>query len=235
METTRLNKYLADHKIASRREADVLIASGKVMVNGRTAIIGTKVSPGDKVEVIAGATKPKTYLAYYKGRGIIAHSPAPGEVDIVTRLKTDFGLTGLSPVGRLDKDSEGLMIISDDGRLTSRLLNPEHGHEKEYEVQVDKPITETFLRCLKLGVIIEGYRTKPAGAKRHPRSDKRFYLILTEGKKHQIRRMCAALGYQVVTLKRVRIATIELGDLKPNQFRKLKAKELKTFLSTVGL
>ncbi len=234
METIRLNKYLADQKVASRREADVLIAAGKVKVNGKVAIVGTKVAPGDTVEVV-GQTKSKTYLAYYKGRGIITHSPTADEVDIATRLKQDFGLTGLAPIGRLDKDSEGLMIISDDGRLTGRLLDPEHGHEKEYEVQVDKPVTEAFLRLLKNGVVIEGYRTKPADAKRHQRSDKCFYLTLTEGKKHQIRRMCAALGYQVQSLKRVRIVTIELGDLKPNQFRKLKGDELKQFLKRVGL
>jgi 23S rRNA pseudouridine2604 synthase len=234
METIRLNKYLADQKVASRREADVLIAAGKVKINGKVALVGTKVVPGDTVEITGGG-KPKTYLAYYKGRGIITHSPAEGEVDIATRLKQDFNLTGLAPIGRLDKDSEGLMIISNDGRLTSRLLNPENGHEKEYEVQVDKPITETFLRLLKNGVTIEGYRTKPADTKRHPRSDKRFNLTLTEGKKHQIRRMCAALGYQVQSLKRVRIVTIELGDLKPNQFRKLKGDELKKFLKKLGL
>lgn len=230
----RINKYLAEQKISSRREADTLIANKKVLINGKPAVLGQQVNEGDKVELVE---KPKkhTYLAYYKGRGIISHSPAEDEVDIATRLKQDYGLTNLSPIGRLDKDSEGLIIITNDGRLTGPLLDPEANHEKEYDVTVDKNITPSFTKIMALGVNIEGYQTKPAKIKTNPNNDKRFRLIITEGKKHQIRRMCAALGYQVKNLKRVRIMNIELGTLKPNQYRKIAGDELNALLKNLNL
>ena len=230
----RINKYLADQKIASRREADALIADKKVLVNGKVAVIGQQIKPGDKVEV-KGATKKYIYLAYYKGRGVITHSPAAGEVDIITRLKKDYSITGVAPLGRLDKDSEGLILLTNDGRITGPVLDPEANHEKEYEVTVDKPVTAMFVKLMALGVDIEGYHTKPATVVASPRNDKKFTLTLTEGKKHQIRRMCAALGYQVQTLKRVRVMNIELGTLKPNQYRKIAGSELKELMTTLGL
>lgn len=230
----RINKYLAHTGVASRREADELVTKGKVLINGQKAEMGQQVTEADSVEVVS-KTKPKTYLAYYKGRGIITHSPSANEVDIAGRLAKDFGITHVSPVGRLDKDSEGLIILSNDGRITGPLLDPEAGHEKEYDVSVDKKVSGMFLRALQNGVYIEGYRTKPAKVRSHDRNDKRFNIVLTEGKKHQIRRMCAALGYQVQTLKRVRIMNIELGKLKPNQYRKLQGAELYAFLAELGL
>lgn len=230
----RINKYLAEQKIASRREADTLIETGKVLVNGKKAVLGQQINEGDKV-TISGATKKYQYLAYYKGRGIITHSPSEGEVDIAERLKRDYSLTTVSPVGRLDKDSEGLIILSNDGRITGPLLDPEAGHEKEYEVTVDKPVTGMFIKLMGLGVDIEGYRTKPAKVKASARNQKKFNLTITEGKKHQIRRMCAALGYQIDTLKRVRVMNIELGDIKANQYRKIAGEELKTLMKELGL
>lgn len=230
----RINKYLAHTGIASRREADELVAKGKVKINGKKAEMGQQVQENDDVEVV-GKTKPKTYLAYYKGRGIITHSPAEGEVDIAARLAKDYGITHVSPVGRLDKDSEGLIILSNDGRITGPLLDPEASHEKEYDVTVDKNVSGMFIRAMQNGVEIEGYRTKPAHVETNARNDKRFRLTITEGKKHQIRRMCAALGYQVQTLKRVRIMNVELSKLKPNQYRKIQDKELRDFLSELGL
>ncbi len=230
----RINKYLADSGVASRREADALIAAGKVLVNGVKATVGQKVNESDEVRLV-GATGKKDYLAYYKGRGIITHSPGPGEIDIASRLKRDYSLTHVNPIGRLDKDSEGLIIISNDGRITAPLLNPESGIEKEYEVTVDKPLAPVFARIMAAGVDIEGYRTKPAKVKTSKANPKRFTIIITEGKKHQIRRMCAALGYQVESLKRTRIGTVTLGKLKPNQFRKLQGDELKKFLDHLGM
>lgn len=230
----RINKYLADQKIASRREADALITSKKVLVNGKPAVLGQQINEGDEVK-LAEKLKKHTYLAYYKGRGVISHSPAEDEIDIVTRLKKDYGLTNLSPIGRLDKASEGLIIITNDGRLTGPLLDPESQHEKEYDVTVDKNITPSFAKIMTLGVNIEGYQTKPTQVKTNPSNDKRFRLTLTEGKKHQIRRMCAALGYQVQNLKRVRIMNIELGNLKPNQYRKIAGEELQTLLKSLDL
>jgi len=230
----RINKYLAHQGIASRRESDTLIEQKKVKINGKIATMGHQVAETDKVEVI-GATKAKSYLAYYKGRGIITHSPAENETDIATRIAKDYSITNVSPVGRLDKDSEGLIILSNDGRITGPLLNPEAKHEKEYEVLVDKRISGMFIKAMSAGVDIEGYRTKKATATLSLKNDKRFNIILTEGKKHQIRRMCAALGYQVQSLKRVRIMNIKIDKLKPNQYRKIQGDELKVFLKELGI
>lgn len=230
----RINKYLADQKIAPRREADRLITAGVVKINGKKAVLGQIVIEGDKVEMINH--KPSyTYLAYYKGRGIIAHSPEGDEVDVATRLEADYGLKGISPIGRLDKASEGLLILSNDGRITKPLLESGYEHDKEYEVMVDKNVSAFFLKQLENGVNIEGYKTKKSEANAHKNDPKKFFLTLTEGKKHQIRRMCAALGYQVKSLKRVRIMNIKLGSLKPNQYRKIAGAELKEFLQALGL
>lgn len=230
----RLNKYLAQQGLTSRREADTLIERRQVLVNGSPAPLGYMVQAADTVTLKNKGAK-KRYLAYYKGRGIITHSPAANETDVAMRLQADYGLTNLNPIGRLDKDSEGLLLLSNDGRLTGPLLDPDAGHEKEYDVIVDKNITGQFVKHMQAGVSIEGYRTKPTTVTPHLNNRKRFRIILTEGKKHQIRRMCAALGYQVQTLKRVRIMHIELGKLKPNQYRKLTPEELHTLLSTLHI
>ncbi len=230
----RINKYLADNGIASRREADELIKRKQVTINGEVAELGSKVLETDTVNIV-GKTPKKRYLAYYKGRGVITHSPSEQEIDIKTRLKEDYGITDVAPVGRLDKDSEGLLILTNDGRITAPLLNSEHGVEKEYTVTVDKNVRAGFQKLMELGVDIEGYRTKAATVVPSPKNQKRFNLIITEGKKHQIRRMCAALGYQVQSLKRVRIANIELKNLKPNQYRKLSGEELTTLLKTLNI
>jgi pseudouridine synthase len=230
----RINKYLAHQGIASRREADVLVEAGKVLINGKKAKNGDQVQESDKVE-LKGATKAKTYLAYYKGRGIITHSPSEKEVDIKSRLEKDYGITNVAPIGRLDKDSEGLIILSNDGRITGPLLDPKSSNEKEYEVSVDKTIGLMFIKAMSNGVEIEGYRTKPAKVTANKNNQKRFTIILTEGKKHQIRRMCAALGYQVQSLKRTRVVNIKLDKLKPNQYRKIVGPELQAFLKQLGI
>lgn len=230
----RLNKYLAHTGVASRREADDLISKGKVQINGLKAVMGQPVNENDKVSVL-GKTKAKSYYAYYKGRGVITHSPGEGETDIAMRLAKDYGLTHVNPIGRLDKDSEGLMILSNDGRITGPMLDPENNKEKEYDVLVDKPLSGMFKRSMEAGVDIEGYRTKPATITANPKNDKRFSLVITEGKKHQIRRMCAALGFQIQSLKRTRVMNVELGKLKPNQYRKLAGQELETFLQSLNV
>jgi len=225
----RINKYVANKGWASRREADTLIEKGIILINGKKAVIGQKIEKDDEV-TLKGKTKEKKYLAYYKGRGIITHSPGIGEIDIAGRMKKDYSITDVNPVGRLDKDSEGLMILSNDGRITKPMLASEMNHEKVYDVTVDKNVTSILINELKKGINIEGYQTKKADAEKHPKNARRLYITLTEGKKHQIRRMCAAIGYQVQDLKRVRIMNIELGKLKPNQYRKIEGDELKEFM-----
>lgn len=230
----RINKYLAARGLASRREADRLIAAGQVLINGTPAEMGQRVSENDSVE-LTGHTPQKRYLAYYKPRGVITHSPAAHETDIATKLQQDYGVSGVYPIGRLDKDSEGLILLTDDGRITGPLLDPNADHPKTYAVRVDKPVNNWVEKHLENGVDIEGYVTKPARVTRDPKHPKRLEITITEGKKHQIRRMCAALGLQVQDLTRTHFATVALGALKPNQYRKLSTAEVADLLAACGL
>ncbi len=230
----RINKYLSQKGFATRRSADNLVEKGKVFVNGKKAVLGQKVSETDRVEIQQFEKQSFEYILYYKPHGVITHSPEHDEVDIVTHIQKTHGITGVFPIGRLDKASEGLMLLTNDGRVTERLLSPENGHTRTYEVTVDKAVTKHLLKHLEHGVVIEGYKTKPATAKvGHTEND--LIIELTEGKKHQIRRMCAALGYQVLNLKRTRILNLELKRLRPGQVYRLKPKEIYTFLGLLGL
>lgn len=230
---TRINKYLAHEAICSRREADRLLEAGKILINGKKAKLGDMVNENDKVEVV-GDQKRKNelvYLAYYKPRGIITHSPQGDEKSIEDILKFK---TKIFPVGRLDKDSEGLIMLTNDGRVTGRLLEPERNHDKEYVVTVDKEVEQKFIDKMTRGVVLDdGYKTLPCEARKIRTNA--FAIILNEGKKRQIRRMCNALGYGVTSLKRVRILNVKLAGLKPGQHRTLKGGELKGFLEKLGL
>lgn len=231
----RINKFLAHKGFATRRSADTLIEKKRVFVNGKPAILGQKVLETDLVEIKDHDTSHFRYLLYYKPRGVITHSPEKDEVDIVTRIMKDHKIKGLFPIGRLDKDSEGLMLLTNDGRVTDRILNPNEGHEREYAVTVDKSITKNFLLNLSRGVDIEGYVTKPAKTAAVKANERMFTITLTEGKKHQVRRMCAALGYQVRSLKRTRMLNLELKQLLPGAFYELKPKEVSALQHTLGL
>ncbi|MDP3779445.1 MAG: pseudouridine synthase [bacterium] len=227
----RINRYLALKGIVTRRSADDLIKKRRVTINGRIAVLGDAVEKNDDVLVNTphkhvGA---HTYIAYNKPKEVITHSPQEGEKSIADFISDKR----LFPVGRLDKDSTGLIILTNDGRVTDRLLNPKYDHEKEYVVDVDKKLTPHVLRILQQGVMIEGYKTKPS--KTLFINDKKFRIILGEGKKHQIRRMVAAMGFQVRSLKRVRIMNIELGKLKEGEMREITGDELSQFLKTLGL
>jgi len=225
----RINKYLAQQKICSRREADDLILQKKVKINGRVAVLGDKVLENDKVEVV-NFKKRLFYLAFNKPKGVITHSPQMGEKEI----RDLINFKNMFPVGRLDKSSSGLIILTNDGRLTDRLLNPEYEHEKEYIVKTDKNVDGLFLKKMEEGVKLEdGYVTKRCIAAKL--SQNRFSVILTEGKKHQIRRMCEALKRKVLHLERRRIMNINLGNLQPGDFREIKGAELVKFLTSLGL
>jgi 23S rRNA pseudouridine2604 synthase len=139
------------------------------------------------------------------------------------------------PVGRLDKDSHGLIIVTNDGRVTDRLLSPKYVHEKEYTVKVEKPFSDTFLTMLGNGVHFDKFISKKCKTWRMGKSKDTFHIILTEGKKRQIRRMCEALHHNVINLKRIRVMNIELGKLPPGEFREIKGKELETFLTSLNL
>jgi len=233
----RINKYLAHQGFATRRGADELIARGKVLINGVVAELGDKVRETDRVELV-GKMNPKKYLyfAYNKPVGVITHSPQLGEPDIkqsVAAKGKESEMKDVFPVGRLDKDSSGLIILTNDGRVTDRLLNPDYDHDKEYRVRTLEPLRESFKKSMEGGVNIEGYLTAPCTVRKT--GPKSFTITLTEGKKHQIRRMVAALHNQVEELERVRVLNIRLDDLAPGSWRAITGDELTTFLSTIGM
>ena len=229
----RINRYLAHEDIATRRGADNLITQGKVLINGRAAKLGDQVNEGDKVEM-RGKPAPKKYVyfAYNKPRGIITHSPQFGEKDIKQSVAHARSLRNVFPVGRLDKNSSGLIILTNDGRVTDHILNPDYAHEKEYRVETNEPLREGFKKAMEGGVNIDGYVTKSCTVRKT--GPKRFTIVLTEGKKHQIRRMVAALHNSVVALERTRILNIRLGTLAPGAWRPIESEELETFFFQLG-
>ncbi|MDP3696503.1 MAG: pseudouridine synthase [Candidatus Taylorbacteria bacterium] len=217
----RINQYLAWQKHSTRRGGDELVEKGRVFINGKLARHGDKVQVNDKVEVIKNKSqKPYLYFAYHKSRGVSTEEINPPK-------------KGTFPLGRLDKASHGLMIFTNDGRVTDRLLNPEYDHEKEYIIKTAEKLRSSFKKNMESGVNIEGYVTKKC--KIEILDDITFRIILTEGKKHQIRRMCAALYQQVRDLKRVRIMNITLGKLSSGDCRPIEGEELSLFLKTLGL
>lgn len=226
----RINKYLAEKGICSRREADKLIEEGKISINGTTAKLGEMVNADDKVDV-AGDMKELIYIAYNKPAGIVTNCPQKGEKEIKDILKLDFEYF---PVGRIDKHSRGLILLSNDGRITDKLLNPRNYHEKEYIVEVNRELQENDLRQLRQGIALDGgFITKPCEIKMI--NNCTFSIILTEGKNRQIRRMCLALGYDVVDLNRVRIMNIELGSIPEGHYKILKGEVLEELLEELEL
>ena len=223
----RINKYLARQKYCTRREADTLIEKGLVSINGRKAVLGDKVQENDKVDVKWRQTKHR-YFAYNKPRGIITHSAQEGEEEI----KEILPIEGVFPIGRLDKDSYGLIILTDDGRITDALLNPEYAHEKEYEVMTTEPLPNNFKPKMEKGIDIGGYITKPCTV--NILGERKFSIVLTEGKKHQIRRMCGFFGLATSHLQRKRILNIKLAGLKSGEYRSIEGAELDTFLKQLG-
>ncbi|MEK7478285.1 MAG: pseudouridine synthase [Patescibacteria group bacterium] len=252
----RINRYLSSQNIASRREADRLIVANKVKINGRLAKLGDQVNKDDQVEVdqvyLGAKEKSYQYLAFNKPKGVVTNT-AKGQTaisDLVNPVRSKPPQGGCSrasgraafngvktraklvPIGRLDKESGGLIILTNDTRITGKLLSPEFNHEKEYLVKVDKSLTPMFQKQITAGVKLEDDWTKPCRLKKVEQDE--FYLTLTEGKKHQIRRMCAALGYQVKNLRRVRIMNIELGQLKPGKWREITGSEKDQFLNSLN-
>ncbi len=216
----RINKYLAWQKISTRRGADELVKAKKVFINGKLAVLGSKVNDKDTVEVRAEKKREYLYFAYNKPLGIETATPKEA-------LAHD-----IFPLGRLDKNSHGLLILTNDGRITDALLNPKYFHEKEYVVRTKEKLRSSFKQKMEAGVRIEGgegdYLTKKC--KVTIINDFTFRVTLTEGKKHQIRRMCSALFQEVADLKRIRIMNIALGNLKASAHRPIVGKELETFL-----
>jgi 23S rRNA pseudouridine2604 synthase len=227
----RINKYLALKGYETRRGADEIITKGLVTINGKRAVLGDKVTEADVV-VVKQKRKPTqyVYLAYNKPKGIVTTGAQGEEKEIVDAVHYR---TRVFPIGRLDKDSYGLIILTNDGRITDRLLNPEKNHEKEYVVTVNKKFTPAFMKHMSSGIDIGDHMTKPAKFKKI--KEDVFSLTLTEGKNRQIRRMTEKLGYTVTDLKRVRVQNIELNAVKPGQYREIVDEEQEAFLNSLGL
>jgi 23S rRNA pseudouridine2605 synthase len=215
MSEIRLNKYLADSGIASRRKAELFILDGKVKINGKIITqLGTKVDPNlDIVEVDDQVVKPeakKIVIMLNKPIGYVCTTRSfKGEKNVLDLVNSDFRLY---PIGRLDKDSSGLILLTNDGDLALKLSHPRYEKEKEYEVEVHQELSSDFLESLKRGVILDDEKTLPVTVKQL--TSKSFSIILKQGKKRQIRRMCGLFDYTVLKLKRVRINNLELGDLE---------------------
>lgn len=226
----RINKYLALNKYSTRRGADELVSKKQVFINDRLAVLGDKVKETDKIEVrFRGKQKPLVYLAYNKPKGVVTHSAQEREKEI----KDQINIKDVFPIGRLDKDSHGLIILTNDGRITERLLGPDYAHEKEYLVKTKEKLRSSFKAKAEAGVKID--REETGKCKVQIINERLFKITLTEGKKHQIRRMCVALFQEVSDLKRTRIMNIKLGKLKSGQYRKIEGKELQTFLKQLDL
>ncbi|HAP21021.1 MAG TPA: 23S rRNA pseudouridine synthase F [Lachnospiraceae bacterium] len=226
MEKVRLNKYLSGQGICSRREADKYIEAGKVTINGHIAGMGEKVDGTEEIlfdgRLVSAAREEKIVLAMNKPAGIVCSSKEKD--NIIDYLKYP---KRVYPVGRLDKDSTGLILLTNDGELMNEILKARNYHEKEYEVRVRERITADFIRGMSEGVWLSelGVKTRPCKVKKVDAYT--FRIILTQGLNRQIRRMCAYFNFRVVTLKRIRIMNIQLGDLKEGEWREIKGRELR--------
>lgn len=229
---TRLNKYLSEVGYCSRRKADTLIEQGRVTINGEVPEMGTKVSPGDEVrvngELIVPPKKDNVYLAFNKPVGIVCTTNPAEKKNIVDFINFP---TRIFPIGRLDKPSEGLILLTDDGDIVNKILRARNNHEKEYLVTVDRIITPDFIQRMSSGIPILDTITRKCEVEQLSKFT--FRIVLTQGLNRQIRRMCEYLGYEVIKLKRVRIMNIEL-DVAVGQYRHLTRKELEELDQLTG-
>ncbi len=225
-EGTRINKYLAEAGICSRRGADELVSAGAVTINGKVAENGSKVMPGDKVSVkgksVDGPDR-KVYLAFYKPAGIVCTADGRQENNLMDYIDYPVRVTYC---GRLDKDSEGLLLLSNDGDFMQALMRSRNGHEREYLVRVNKALTDDFISSMEKGVFLKDLNTTTKKCRIRKISDVTFTITLTQGLNRQIRRMCREFDYHVRFLKRVRIENIQLGDMDPGSYRELEEGEL---------
>lgn len=226
-ELTRLNKYIAECGVCSRREADKLIEAGKVKVNGKVAGMGVKVAPGDEVicngSVLSGKND-KVVLAYYKPIGITC-TEKDRFAEKTLKEAFDYPVR-VTYAGRLDKETEGLLLMTNDGELINRLMRGTNNHEKEYYVKVTTELKPDFEDRMEEGVFLSELNRKTKPCKVEIIGPYTFKIIITQGLNRQIRRMCQELGYKVNALQRTRVANIELGKLRPGTFRKLTKEEL---------
>lgn len=228
----RINKYLSETGFCSRREADKLLEANKIRINGKIPEMGTKVFPGDVVTVdgkpVSKSKEDFIYLALHKPVGIECTTNTNTRNNIVDYMKYP---KRIFPIGRLDKASEGLIIMTNDGDIVNKILRAKNNHEKEYIVTVDKPISPQFIKKMSGGIPILDTMTKKCTVEKL--SDRVFSIVLTQGLNRQIRRMCEYLGYEVKKLKRIRIMNIRL-DLPYGKYRELTQEELQTLNEAIG-
>ncbi len=227
-ELYRLNKYLSDAGVCSRRAADAAIEAGQVMVNGEVAVMGMKVTSDDEVlfngKPVSNKSKKQILIAYNKPAGIVCTAEKREKNNIIDHLNYP---ERIYPIGRLDKDSTGLILLTNQGDLVNKIMRAVNAHEKEYVVTVDKEITADFIKKMAAGVYLDELEVTTRKCQIKKLGSNKFNIILTQGLNRQIRRMCQALGYHVRTLKRVRIMNINLGDLKEDTYRDITPAELK--------
>lgn len=224
MESISLNKFISDTGICSRREADKFIEAGRVLLNGVVAIKGNRVEEGDQVLLDGKPLRqnPKRiYIAFHKPPGLTCTTDLRDKSNVISYINHP---QRIFPIGRLDKDSEGLIFLTNDGDIVNKILRSRNGHEKEYIVVVDKPLAPDFVQRMSNGIPILGTTTKKCKVEQKGRSI--FRIVLTQGLNRQIRRMCEYLGYDVVKLKRIRIMSIKLDDLAPGKWRYFTEAEM---------
>lgn len=228
----RLNKYLSDAGICSRRAADRAIEEGKVIVNGKVAVVGQRVTSDDQImyngTMVSNANKRPILIAYNKPVGIVCTAEKKEKNNIIDHIGYE---ERIYPIGRLDKDSTGLILLTNQGDLVNKIMRGVNAHEKEYIVSVDKEIDGQFIKKMSEGVYLDELEVTTRKCKVRKLSKYEFNIILTQGLNRQIRRMCQMLGYRVKTLKRVRIMNIKLADLKEDTYRDVTAEELAVLTS----
>ena len=236
----RLQKYLSDCGVASRRKAEELIAAGRVKVNGKPAVIGDKIIPGKDTVVVSGKkvikTKKKTYIMLHKPRGYITTLSDELGRKCVAQLVEDVG-TRVYPVGRLDRDSEGLLLMTDDGEFANAMTHPSKHVPKTYRVTIRPSITEEQITALSTGIEIDGKVTMPSEVHILEKAEGRVVieLVIYEGRNRQIRKMCESLGLEVARLKRTQIGSVKLGMLKPGDWRHLTDDEVRKLMASSSL
>lgn len=233
MEGTRLNKYISEAGVASRRAADRMVEEGRVTINGRIAVLGDRVNEGDEVAVdgaVVSASHRDVVIALNKPRGITCTSDPDDPDNVIAFVGYPQRIYS---IGRLDKDSEGLLLLTNNGELANAVMRSRGEHEKEYVVTVDHDITDAFIERMSSGVEILGRTTKRCEVERM--ASREFRIVLRQGLNRQIRRMCGTLGYTVVRLRRVRIMNIELGGLPVGKWRELTRFEVDELCREAGI
>lgn len=233
-EGIRINKFLSEAGVCSRREADRRIENGEITINGRIAVTGDRILPEDEVLILGRPIRKEeemVLLVFHKPKGIVCTAEKREKNNVIDFLNYP---KRIYPIGRLDKDSEGLLLLTNNGDIVNKIMRSGNMHEKEYIVTVNKPVTESFLRGLAGGVPLVELNTTTRKCKVEKVANRKFRIILTQGLNRQIRRMCEYFGYRVEKLERVRIMNIKLGELKAGEYREISKEEYETLLKLIS-